>query len=404
MPDVESQSGAATDLIQLEDRWGAHNYRPLDVVVERAEGVWVYAIDGRRYMDCLSAYSALNQGHCHPRILKAMMEQMSRVTLTSRAFRNDQLPRFCEELARACGMQMVLPMNTGAEAVESAIKAARRWGYTVKHIPRDEAEIIVCENNFHGRTTTITGFSSEPLYRDGFGPFTPGFVTVPFGDIDALEAAITPRTCALLIEPIQCEAGILIPPDGYLRQAAELCARERVLLMADEIQTGLGRTGRMFACQHENVQPDVYILGKALSGGVYPVSAVVSSSEILGVFRPGSHGSTYGGNPLACAAARAALGVIEDERLADRSSELGAWLLYELRKLKHPHIKAIRGRGLLIGIELLVPARSYCERLKELGLLCKETHDFVIRLAPPLIISEADLAWAVGQLHKAFEG
>jgi ornithine--oxo-acid transaminase len=403
MPEVESQSAAA-DLIQLEDRWGAHNYRPLDVVVERAEGVWVYAVDGRRYMDCLSAYSALNQGHCHPRILQAMLEQMSRVTLTSRAFRNDQLPRFCQELARACGMQMVLPMNTGAEAVESAIKAARRWGYTVKHIPRDEAEIIVCENNFHGRTTTITGFSSEPLYKDGFGPFTPGFVTVPFGDIDALEAAVTPRTCALLIEPIQCEAGILIPPDGYLQQAAELCARERVLLMADEIQTGLGRTGRMFACQHEGVQPDVYILGKALSGGVYPVSAVVSSSEILGVFRPGSHGSTYGGNPLACAAARAALGVIEDERLADRSAELGAWLLYELRKLKHPHIKAIRGRGLLIGIELLVPARSYCERLKELGLLCKETHDFVIRLAPPLIISEGDLAWAVGQLHKAFVG
>jgi ornithine--oxo-acid transaminase len=404
MPDVESQSVAAADLIQVEDRWGAHNYRPLDVVVERAEGVWVYAVDGRRYMDCLSAYSALNQGHCHPRILKAMMEQMSRVTLTSRAFRNDQLPRFCEELARACGMQMVLPMNTGAEAVESAMKAARRWGYTLKHIPRDEAEIIVCENNFHGRTTTITGFSSEPLYRDGFGPFTPGFVTVPFGDIDALEAAITSRTCALLIEPIQCEAGILIPADGYLRQAADLCARERVLLMADEIQTGLGRTGRMFACQHENVQPDVYILGKALSGGVYPVSAVVSSSEVLGVFRPGSHGSTYGGNPLACAAARAALRVIEDERLADRSAELGAWLLYELRKLKHPHIKAIRGRGLLIGIELLVPARSYCEKLKDLGLLCKETHDFVIRLAPPLIISEEDLAWAVGQIRKAFEG
>ena len=264
-------------------------------------------------------------------------------------------------------MQMVLPMNTGAEAVETAMKAVRRWGYTHKHIPRDEAEIIVCENNFHGRTTTITGFSSEPLYRDGFGPFTPGFVSVPFGDIDALEAAITPRTCALLIEPIQCEAGILIPPDGYLRQAAELCARERVLLVADEIQTGLGRTGRMFACQHENVQPDVYVLGKALSGGVYPVSAVVSSSEILGVFRPGSHGSTYGGNPLACAVARAALRVIEEERLADRSAELGAWLLYELRKLRHPHIKAIRGRGLLIGIELLVPARSYCERLKESG-------------------------------------
>jgi ornithine--oxo-acid transaminase len=403
MPDVDSQ-GLAADLIRTEDRWGAHNYRPLDVVVERAEGVWVYAIDGRRYLDCLSAYSALNQGHCHPRIVQALLDQASRVTLTSRAFRNDQLPPFCEALARLCGMQMVLPMNTGAEAVESAIKAVRRWGYAVKRIPRDRAEIVVCENNFHGRTTTITGFSSEPLYRDGFSPFTPGFVTVPFGDIDALEAAITPRTCAFLVEPIQCEAGILIPPDGYLRQAADLCARERVLLVADEIQTGLGRTGRMFACQHEDVQPDVYILGKALSGGVYPVSAVVSSSEILGVFRPGSHGSTYGGNPLACAVARAALRVLEEERLPDRSAELGAWLLYELRKLRHPHIKAIRGRGLLIGIELLVPARSYCERLKELGLLCKETHDFVIRLAPPLIISEEDLVWAVGQVRKAFEG
>ena len=403
MAEVDSQ-GLAADLIRIEDRWGAHNYRPLDVVVERAEGVWVYAIDGRRYLDCLSAYSALNQGHCHPRIVQALVDQASRVTLTSRAFRNDQLPPFCETLARLCGMEMVLPMNTGAEAVESAIKAVRRWGYSVKHIPRDQAEIIVCENNFHGRTTTITGFSSEPLYRDGFSPFTPGFVAVPFGDIDALEAAVTPRTCGLLIEPIQCEAGILIPPDGYLRQAADLCARENVLLVADEIQTGLGRTGRMFACQHEDVQPDVYILGKALSGGVYPVSAVVSSSEILGVFRPGSHGSTYGGNPLACAVARAALGVIEEERLPDRSAELGAWLLYELRKLRHPHIKAIRGRGLLIGIELLVPARSYCERLKELGLLCKETHDFVIRLAPPLVISEEDLAWAVGQVRKAFEG
>ena len=403
MPEVDSH-GRAADLIRIEDRWGAHNYRPLDVVVERAAGVWVYAIDGRRYLDCLSAYSALNQGHCHPRIVQALLDQASRVTLTSRAFRNDQLPPFCEALARICGMQMVLPMNTGAEAVETAIKAVRRWGYTSKRIPRDQAEIIVCENNFHGRTTTITGFSSEPLYRDGFSPFTPGFVTVPFGDIDALEAAITPRTCAFLIEPIQCEAGILIPPDGYLRQAAELCARERVLLVADEIQTGLGRTGRMFACQHEDVQPDVYVLGKALSGGVYPVSAVVSSSEILGVFRPGSHGSTYGGNPLACAVARAALRVIEEERLADRSAELGAWLLHELRRLRHPHIKAIRGRGLLIGIELLAPARSYCERLKDLGLLCKETHDFVIRLAPPLIVSEEDLAWAVGQVRKAFEG
>lgn len=381
MQDSENLSRAER-FIEIEDRWGARNYRPLDVVIERASGVWVEDVDGKRYLDCLSAYSALNQGHCHPRILQALKEQAERVTLTSRAFRNDQLPLFVEELAKLCGMEMVLPMNTGAEAVETAIKAARRWGYAHKRIPFDKAEIIVCENNFHGRTTTIVGFSSEPSYRDGFGPFTPGFVTVPFGDAEALEAAITPNTCAFLFEPIQCEAGIIIPPDGYLRQAAEICRRGNVLLIADEIQTGLGRTGRMFACEHEDVQPDVYILGKALSGGFYPVSAVVSSREVLGVFRPGSHGSTYGGNPLACAVARVALKVIQEENLAERSAELGAWLLYELRRIRHPHIKKVRGRGLLAGIELLVPARAYCERLKDLGVLCKETHDFVIRLAP----------------------
>jgi ornithine--oxo-acid transaminase len=403
MPDSETRAAAET-LIEIEDRWGAHNYRPLDVVIERASGVWVYDVDGRRYLDCLSAYSALNQGHCHPRILQALHEQAERVTLTSRAFRNDQLPMFVSELAQLCGMEMVLPMNTGAEAVESAIKAVRRWGYARKGIRQGEVEIIVCENNFHGRTTTITGFSSEPLYRDGFGPFTPGFVTIPFGDAAALEEAITSNTCAFLFEPIQCEAGILIPPDGYLREVAEICRRERVLMVADEIQTGLGRTGALLACQNEDVQPDVYILGKALSGGVYPVSAVVSSEEILGVFRPGSHGSTYGGNPLACAVARAALRVIQDERLAERSEELGSWFLYELRKIRHPHIKEIRGRGLLIGIELLVPARPYCERLKDLGLLCKETHDYVIRLAPPLIISQEDLAWMIEQLRAAFVG
>jgi ornithine--oxo-acid transaminase len=402
MPDPDSRD-LAEELIEIEDRWGAHNYRPLDVVIDHASGVWAYDIDGKRYMDCLSAYSALNQGHCHPRILQALQDQAARVTLTSRAFRNDQLPRFVEELARLCGMEMVLPMNTGAEAVESAIKAVRRWGYSRKGIPHGQAEIVVCENNFHGRTTTVIGFSSEPLYRDGFGPFTPGFVTVPFGDAEALADAITPNTCAFLFEPIQCEAGILIPPDGYLRDVAEICQRERVLMAADEIQTGLGRTGCMLACEYEGVQPDLYILGKALSGGMYPVSAVVSSSEILGVFRPGSHGSTYGGNPLACAVARAALRVIEDERLADRSAEMGAWLLYELKKIRHPHIKEIRGRGLLIGIELMVPARSYCERLKDLGLLCKETHDYVIRLAPPLIISQEDLAWAAAQVRRAFE-
>jgi len=401
MQDPETRD-LAEELIEIEDRWGAHNYRPLDVIVDHASGVWAYDIHGKRYLDCLSAYSALNQGHCHPRLLKALQDQAARVTLTSRAFRNDQLPRFVEELARLCGMEMVLPMNTGAEAVESAIKAVRRWGYTKKGIPHEEAEVIVCENNFHGRTTTVIGFSSEPLYRDGFGPFTPGFVTIPFGDAEALANAITPNTCAFLFEPIQCEAGILIPPDGYLRDVAEICARERVLMVADEIQTGLGRTGCMLACEYEGVHPDAYILGKALSGGMYPVSAVVSRAEILGVFRPGSHGSTYGGNPLACAVAREALRVIEDERLADRSAELGAWLLYELKKIRHPHIKDIRGRGLLIGIELMAPARIYCERLKDLGLLCKETHDYVIRLAPPLIISQEDLAWAAGQVRKAF--
>jgi ornithine--oxo-acid transaminase len=402
MPDPDSRD-LARDLIEIEDRWGAHNYRPLDVVIDHASGVWAYDIHGKRYMDCLSAYSALNQGHCHPRILQAFQEQAARVTLTSRAFRNDQLPPFVQELARLCGMEMVLPMNTGVEAVESAIKAVRRWGYSRKGIPHGEAEIIVCENNFHGRTTTVIGFSSEPLYRDGFGPFTPGFVTIPFGDAEALADAITPNTCAFLFEPIQCEAGILIPPDGYLRDVAGICRSERVLMAADEIQTGLGRTGCMLACEYEGVQPDLYILGKALSGGMYPVSAVVSSSEILGVFRPGSHGRTYGGNPLACAVARAALRVIEDERLADRSAEMGAWLLYELKKIRHPHIKEIRGRGLLIGIELMVPARTYCERLKDLGLLCKETHDYVIRLAPPLIVSQEDLAWAAEQVRRAFE-
>jgi ornithine--oxo-acid transaminase len=299
-------------------------------------------------------------------------------------------------------MQMVLPMNTGAEAVETAIKAARRWGYTRKSIPPDKAEIIVCEHNFHGRTTTITGFSSESDYRDGFGPFTPGFVSVPFGDAAALDRAITPNTCAFLFEPIQCEAGILIPPDGYLKAVAGICRGRQVLLLADEIQTGLGRTGRFLACQHEDVVPDVLILGKALSGGVYPVSAVVSSEEILGVFRPGTHGSTYGGNPLACAVARAALRVIEEERLAERSAEQGAWVLEELRQIRHPHIREIRGRGLLAGIELSVPARSYCERLKDLGMLCKETHDFVIRLAPPLITSREDLAWMLAQLRAVF--
>ncbi len=390
------------DLIAIEERWGAHNYHPLDLVIERGEGAWVTDVEGRRYLDCLSAYSAVNQGHCHPRILATLVEQASRVTLTSRAFRNEQLPAFCEELARLCGMEMVLPMNTGAEAVETAIKAARRWGYAHKRIPPDQAEILVFANNFHGRTTTIVGFSSEPSYRAGFGPFAPGFRLLPYGDLDAVRAAIGPNTCAVLIEPIQCEAGILIPPDGFLRGLASLCREHDVLLMADEIQTGLGRTGRTFACDHEDVQPDVYILGKALSGGFYPVSAVVSRREVLGVFGPGSHGSTYGGNPLGCAVARTALRVLEDEQLVARSAELGAWLLDALRTIDHPDIVAVRGRGLLIGLELRVPARAYCEALQARGVLCKETHDTVIRLAPPLVVERDDLAWAVEQVRAVF--
>src|SRR5688572_683803 len=397
-----AQPANADALIQIEDQWGAHNYHPLDIVIERAEGAWVHDVEGRKYLDCLSAYSAVNQGHCHPRILETMLEQARKVTLTSRAFRNDQLPLFCKELAEFCGMEAVLPMNTGAEAVETAIKTSRRWGYRTKGIPDGKAEIIVCENNFHGRTTTIVGFSSEQAYRDGFGPFTPGFVQIPFGDIAALEKAITPNTCAFLVEPIQAEAGILIPPAGYLKAAAELCRKNNVLFVLDEIQTGLGRTGRKFACDHEGVRPDMFILGKALSGGFYPVSAVVSSKELLSVFDPGSHGSTFGGNPLACAIARTALWVLGDEQLAQRSDELGSWFLGEIGKIKHPNIHEVRGRGLLIGIELTVPARKYCEALKDLGMLCKETHDKVIRIAPPLVVERDDLAWAAEKLREVF--
>lgn len=400
---VSISSSRSQELIDLEERWGAHNYHPLPVVVERAEGVWLYDVDGNRFLDGLSAYSAVNQGHAHPRILQAMIDQAHKVTLTSRAFRNDQLPLFVEEVAALCGKDMVLPMNTGAEAVETAIKAARRYGYQVKGIPAERAEIIVCADNFHGRTTTIVGFSTDPDYRDGFGPFAPGFVIVPFGDIEALRAAITPNTCAFLFEPIQCEAGINIPPDGFVREAVELCRAEGVLSIADEIQTGLGRTGRMFACDHDGVQPDLYVLGKALSGGFYPVSAVVGSREILGLFQPGSHGSTYGGNPLGCAVAREALAVTRDEKLVERSAELGAWLLAELQEgLVHPSIREIRGRGLLIGIELDIAARPFCEALQQRGVLCKETHDFVIRFAPPLVVTKEDLEFAVEQIREVF--
>ncbi|MGB8595260.1 MAG: ornithine--oxo-acid transaminase, partial [Candidatus Sulfotelmatobacter sp.] len=374
------------DYVELENHYGAHNYHPLDVVIERAEGVWVYDVEGKRYLDCLAAYSAVNQGHCHPKILQTLEEQARKVTLTSRAFRNEQLPLLCKELHELTGFDMVLPMNSGAEAVETAIKTARKWGYKVKGIPRDQAEIIVCTNNFHGRTVTIVSFSTDEQYRDGFGPFTPGFKVIPFGDARALREAITPNTCAFLVEPIQGEAGIVIPPEGFLREAAEICRKNNVLLMADEIQSGLGRTGKLFAYMHERITPDVLIVGKALAGGFYPVSAVLASREILGVYNPGDHGSTFGGNPMGCAIARTALRVLIEERMVERSAELGAYFLTLLQTLRSSDLKEARGKGLWIGIELRSPARPYCEALKEEGILCKETHDRVIRIAPPLII------------------
>ncbi len=389
---------ATQHYIELEEAYGAHNYHPLDVVIERAEGVWVYDIDGNRYLDCLASYSAVNQGHCHPKILATLIDQASKVTLTSRAFRNDQLPLLYEELHQLTGFDMTLPMNSGAEAVETAIKAARKWGYKVKGISDGKAEIIVCANNFHGRTTTIVGFSTDEQYRDGFGPFTPGFKIVPFGDATALAAAITPNTCAFLVEPIQGEAGILIPPAGYLRQVEELCRANNVLFIADEIQSGLGRTGRVFAHQHEGVHPDLVIIGKALAGGFYPVSAVLGSKEVLGVFKPGDHGSTFGGNPLGCAVARTALRVLVDEKLIERSAELGSYFLEKLRQIRSPYIREVRGSGLWIGIELNTPARPFCEKLKEAGLLCKETHELVIRIAPPLVITREEIDWAVERI------
>jgi len=389
-----------TEYLELEEQYGAHNYHPLDVVIQRAEGVWMYDVDGRRYLDCLAAYSAVNQGHCHPRIVKACTDQARRLTLTSRAFRNDQLPRLYKQLHDLTGMDMALLMNSGAEAVETAVKAARKWGYTVKGIPAGQADIIVCANNFHGRTTTIVSFSTDEQYRDGFGPFTPGFTVIPFGDAEALERAITKRTCAFLVEPIQGEAGIVIPPDGYLARAAGMCRTHKVLFIADEIQSGLGRTGRLFAHEHESVRPDAIIVGKALSGGLYPVSAVLASREVLGVFQPGDHGSTFGGNPLACAIARAALDVIVDEGLVRRSATLGAYFLDRLKTIQSPIIKEVRGRGLWIGIELTTAARPYCEALRAEGLLCKETREYVIRIAPPLVIEVDEIDWAFDRIEK----
>jgi len=405
MSAVEMNTGhlSSKELIQIEEAWGAHNYHPLDIVIKEAKGAWVTDVEGKRYLDCLSAYSAVNQGHCHPRILQTLHEQAEKVTLTSRAFRNDQLPLLYKELAELSGMEMALPMNSGAEAVETAIKMARKWGYKVKGIPKDQAEIIVCKDNFHGRTTTIVGFSTEEQYKDGFGPFTPGFKVIPFGDADALEAAITPNTCAFLVEPIQGEAGINIPPEGFLSTAAELCEANNVLFIADEIQTGLGRTGKLFAFEYENVEPDAIIIGKALSGGFYPVSAVLAHREVMSVFNPGDHGSTFGGNPLGCAVARTALKVLEEENLVARSATLGEYFLAKLKTLKNPDIVEVRGRGLLIGIEFNKKVRAYCEALKEKGLLCKETHDNVIRLTPPLVIDQADLDWAFEQLQSVID-
>lgn len=388
------------ELIELEEKYGAHNYHPLDVVIDRAQGVWVYDVEGNRYLDCLASYSAVNQGHCHPKILQAMLEQAHRVTLTSRAFRNDQLPLLYKELHDLTGYEMALPMNSGAEAVETAIKAARKWGYKVKSIPDGKAEIIVCAGNFHGRTTTIVSFSSDEQYRDGFGPFTPGFKIIPYGDAKALEAVTTPNTCAFLVEPIQGEAGILIPPAGYLKAAAEICRKNHVLFIADEIQAGLGRTGKLFAFEHEGVRPDAVMIGKALAGGFYPVSAVLASKEVLGVFKPGDHGSTFGGNPLACALARAALRVLVEENLIERSAELGRYFLKKLQALRSPHIKEVRGKGLWIGIELNKLARPHCQALKQAGVLCKETHGSVIRIAPPLVITREEIDWAVERFQQ----
>jgi ornithine--oxo-acid transaminase len=385
------------------DQYSAHNYLPLPVVLERAEGVWVWDVEGKRYLDMLSAYSALNQGHRHPAILAAATRQMERLTLTSRAFHNDQMGPFLRELCEATGFQRALPMNTGAEAVETAIKMVRKWGYKVKGVPEGKAEIIVCENNFHGRTSTIVGFSSEVQYRDGFGPFAPGFKLVPYGDAKALEEAITPNTVGFLFEPLQGEGGVVVPPDGYLACARELCTKHRVAYMADEIQTGLGRTGRLFCCDWENVRPDVLIVGKALGGGVYPVSACIADSEYMDVFRPGDHGSTFGGNPLGAAVGRAALKVIVDEKLPERSDRLGSWLMDQIRAIGSPHVAEVRGRGLMIGIVIKHasgPARPFCEALRIRGILAKETHGQVIRLAPPLVIEEEVLEDALQVMRE----
>jgi ornithine--oxo-acid transaminase len=391
------------NLIQIEDVLGAHNYKPLDVVITRGLGVWVWGLDGQKYLDCLSAYSAVNQGHCHPKILKALVDQASRLTLTSRAFRNDQLGMFYQDIRELIHYHKALPMNSGAEAVESAIKAVRKWGYEVKGVPENRAEVIVCENNFHGRTISIVSFSTDPAARTGFGPFTPGFKVIPFGDSDALEAAITPNTVGFMVEPIQGEAGVIIPPEGYLRDVKAICNHHKVTLIFDEIQTGLGRTGKLLADRHEGAEPDVTLIGKALSGGFYPVSAMLSNSEVLGVLHPGEHGSTFGGNPLACAVARTALRVLVEEGMVENSAEMGTYLMDGLRQIQSPLIKEVRGKGLMIGLELTPEAgdaRQYCKQLKELGVLCKDTHIHTIRIAPPLVIRKEEIDWALERFES----
>ncbi|MBI9087097.1 MAG: ornithine--oxo-acid transaminase [Desulfobacterales bacterium] len=392
------------EYIELEQRYGAHNYKPLDVVLARGQGVWVWDVAGKKYLDCLSAYSAVNQGHCHPKIMDAMIAQARQLTLTSRAFRNDQLGHFYQELCELTHSHKVLPMNSGAEAVETVIKTVRKWGYKVKGVAEDQAEIIVCENNFHGRTITIVGFSTDAGSRDGFGPFTPGFKIIPFGDADALERAIGPNTVGFMVEPIQGEAGVIIPPDGYLRRAKEICEKHNVVLILDEIQTGLGRTGKLLAEAHDGIEADLTLIGKALSGGFYPVSAVLSNTEVMGVLQPGEHGSTFGGNPLACAVARAALKVLVEEGMIENAAAMGAYFQAGLKSLGDSKVREIRGRGLMIGLEFhpeVGGARQYCEKLREKGLLCKETHDHVIRFAPPLVITRDEVDWALERIAAA---
>jgi ornithine--oxo-acid transaminase len=396
---ISTAALSSQDYIELEDVYGTHHYKPLDVVLDKGEGVWVYDVEGKKYLDCLSAYSAVSQGHCHPRIMHAMQEQLHKVTLVSRAFYSDQLGPFLKQLCELTGYDKALPMNSGAEAVETAVKAARKWGYEVKGVPENQAEIITCSGNFAGRTVTMISFSTEEKYREDFGPFTPGFVTVPYGDADALKQAITPNTVAFLVEPIQGEGGVVMPPEGYLKRAADICRENDVLFIADEIQTGLGRAGTLLACEHEGVRPDLVTLGKALSGGFYPVSAVLSDSDVLGLFEPGDHGSTFGGNPLAAAVGRAALDVIIDEDLPGRSAELGAYFKGRLERIECDDIKEVRGRGLFIGMEMHSEARPYCEALRDRGILCKETHGTVIRFAPPLVITREEIDWALGHIE-----